>query len=367
MLTLVLVASLLALVNGHGRMINPAARNCMWRYGFKNPANYDDTALYCGGLQNQVKQGGKCGTCGDAYQGPRPHEAGGKYANGVIAKTYKQGQIAEVTVELTAGHMGWMEFRLCKWDNPKVPVTQECLDENVLQLADGSGTKVPIDNTKRMIIARLQLPKNINCKQCVVQWLYHAGNSWGCEPNGKCCSGCGTQEEFKNCADVAIEPSTFTPATQRPPSTKRTYEPPMETTPSTRVPSTRAPSTRAPSTRAPSTRAPSTKRTYEPPMETTPATRVPSTRAPSTRAPSTRAPSTRAPSTRAPSTRAPSTRPPTRRTTPPTRRTTQAIRTTPRKPVGCRAANGPFKQPGMDRWCQVNCRRKYCPPSHCVC
>jgi hypothetical protein len=29
------------------------------------------------------------------------------------------------------------------------------------------------------------------------KWKYRAGNNWGCEANGKCCSGCGMiQEEF---------------------------------------------------------------------------------------------------------------------------------------------------------------------------
>ena len=46
-------------------------------------------------------QGGKCGICGDPYQGPRDHEAGGKYASGVIVKTYRQGAAIPVTVDIT--------------------------------------------------------------------------------------------------------------------------------------------------------------------------------------------------------------------------------------------------------------------------
>ena len=38
-------------------------------------------------LQYQQNLGGKCGICGDPYNGPKPHEApGGKYANGIIGK-----------------------------------------------------------------------------------------------------------------------------------------------------------------------------------------------------------------------------------------------------------------------------------------
>lgn len=37
------------LVNAHGRLMNPPARNAMWRFGYPNKVNYDDNELYCGG------------------------------------------------------------------------------------------------------------------------------------------------------------------------------------------------------------------------------------------------------------------------------------------------------------------------------
>lgn len=41
------------------------------------------------------QNGGKCGVCGDAYhiENPRPHEAGGLYAKGIISKFYTAGQV----------------------------------------------------------------------------------------------------------------------------------------------------------------------------------------------------------------------------------------------------------------------------------
>lgn len=39
----------LTLVNAHGRLMDPPARNAMWRFGFPNPVNYDDNELFCGG------------------------------------------------------------------------------------------------------------------------------------------------------------------------------------------------------------------------------------------------------------------------------------------------------------------------------
>jgi len=35
---------------GHGLMVDPPARNTIWRLGFDNPINYDDMALNCGGF-----------------------------------------------------------------------------------------------------------------------------------------------------------------------------------------------------------------------------------------------------------------------------------------------------------------------------
>ena len=35
--------------------------------------------------------------------------------------------------------------------------------------------------------------------------LFTAGNSWGTDANGTACVGCGPQEQFYGCADIAIE------------------------------------------------------------------------------------------------------------------------------------------------------------------
>ena len=42
-----------------------------------------------------MKNGGKCGVCGDnvADPQPRPHEGGGKYGQGVIGRRYTTGQV----------------------------------------------------------------------------------------------------------------------------------------------------------------------------------------------------------------------------------------------------------------------------------
>lgn len=52
------------------------------------------------------------------------------------------------------------------------------------------------------------LPQDVTCTQCVIQWKYIAGNNWGVCENGTGAVGCGPQEEFRACADVAIEDAT---------------------------------------------------------------------------------------------------------------------------------------------------------------
>ncbi|RWS18082.1 uncharacterized protein B4U80_05900, partial [Leptotrombidium deliense] len=75
--------TLLTLVLGHGRLIEPPGRSTAWRFGFRNPPNYDDNALFCGGVYVQYGiNGGKCGICGDPWNGPRKNE----FPNGIYAK-----------------------------------------------------------------------------------------------------------------------------------------------------------------------------------------------------------------------------------------------------------------------------------------
>lgn len=87
---------LASLVAGHGRLMDPPARNAMWRFGYPNPVNYNDNELFCGGYAVQWEQNkGQCGVCGDAYhlKTPRPHEAGGEFAKGIISRYYTAGQV----------------------------------------------------------------------------------------------------------------------------------------------------------------------------------------------------------------------------------------------------------------------------------
>ncbi|CAH1788820.1 unnamed protein product [Owenia fusiformis] len=207
----VFFATCLELVFGHGRLIEPPSRSSMWKYGFPNPENYDDNALYCGGKAHQWDVlGGLCGLCGDAFEGPRENEAGGKYANGIITRTYQPGARINVTIDMSANHKGWMEFKICPNNNPYKPITQKCLNAHPLNVISGPdgrtrpGHRFEIMQEWSNIQLLVQLPRNLRCSQCVLQWKYHSGNSWGQDADGTECIGCGGQEEFYGCSDVAI-------------------------------------------------------------------------------------------------------------------------------------------------------------------
>ncbi|XP_017121026.1 uncharacterized protein LOC108141913 [Drosophila elegans] len=202
---------------GHGRLIEPPSRASAWRFGFQTPPDYNDHELYCGGFARQwSKNNGKCGECGDAWDvpEPRPHEYGGQWGLGVIVRSYVPGSKMTIRVELTASHMGYFEFRLC----PNQIAKQSCFDQNVLLILDGSPSQpLPTDldirfyprNGSRIYEIHARLP-DFTCDQCVLQWRYVAGNNWGMCSDGNGAIGCGPQEEFRSCSDIALTTDALT-------------------------------------------------------------------------------------------------------------------------------------------------------------
>ncbi|XP_004924409.1 uncharacterized protein LOC101739392 [Bombyx mori] len=196
--------ALLATVRAHGRVVEPASRASAWRAGFGTRINYDDDGINCGGFHRQWEtNNGKCGICGDPYDDspPRPHELGGAYGNGVIVAKYSSGQVIDTTVEITAYHRGYWEFKLCTDPSNN---EQECFEKYLLELEDG-GTKYYPKSSGRYDV-RYRLPAGVSCEHCVLQWTYTAGNNWGVCPNGTGALGCGNQETFWACTDVSIKP-----------------------------------------------------------------------------------------------------------------------------------------------------------------
>nr|CAD7432448.1 unnamed protein product [Timema monikensis] len=207
-------------VEGHGRLMDPPSRNSMWRFGFPNPVNYNDNELFCGGYAVQWEQNqGRCGVCGDPFHliDPRPHEAGGLYAKGIIGRHYTSGQEIDVEVELTANHWGRFEMYLCPNNNPREEATQSCFDRFPLYLSGSKdvGFQIPLETKKKAVFRyKVRLPAYVTCSQCVVQWTYFTGqaystgNMWGTCANGTEAVGCGRPETFRNCADITIVTST---------------------------------------------------------------------------------------------------------------------------------------------------------------
>jgi len=204
--TVCMILGLATIINGHGYIQEPPSRNSMWRFGFNNPKNYNDNEQFCGGRRVMIKNGGKCGVCGDPYHvKEQTHADGGRFANGIIVKNYRRGQVIDVNVLLTTSHKGYFEFRIGDFTNKKTAGDSiGKLKGHLLQLTSG-GTKFIIEKYGRRVYKmQLKLPRSLRCKRCVLQWWYKGGNSSGCDETG-CGLGKGAQETFVNCADVSIQ------------------------------------------------------------------------------------------------------------------------------------------------------------------
>jgi len=118
MVTMATLLLLLApLTSQHAIFLEPPSRATLPRL---RPAcglahNYDESQLYCGGAtaQHGAANMGRCGICGDPWAGPHPHQAGGKFATGTIARSYRVGQLIDVEVDLRAHHLVSL-CRLCR-------------------------------------------------------------------------------------------------------------------------------------------------------------------------------------------------------------------------------------------------------------
>ena len=139
-----------------------------------------------------------------------PH---GKYATGIIGKKYKMGQIVTTTIDITANHKGYFEFRLCQNNDPMKIVKQDCFDQNLLLVLNNNEGNIQIPSNKDEIYdsnmnkfkyflpdqgaikyhPQIQLPLDLKCTACILQWRYRSGNSFG-----------QNQEEIFNCADIQI-------------------------------------------------------------------------------------------------------------------------------------------------------------------
>ncbi|XP_067659367.1 uncharacterized protein [Haliotis asinina] len=222
----VVVLGVVDVVTSHGYLLEPPQRSSMWRVGFDTPVNYNDMELNCGGKERQhQRNGGRCGICGDAYDSfPRENEVGGRYANGIIVRSYRAGSDIMVTVRLTTYHKGYFEFRLCPESNTSGDATGDCLDRNLMPVRMLSGkeankTRFYPDAGSNDYVLAVSLPPGVTCDKCLFQWRYVTGKDWGRDPEAEDgCVGCGPQEWFVNCADINIYATDSATPTPQPSS-----------------------------------------------------------------------------------------------------------------------------------------------------
>ncbi|OXA64968.1 hypothetical protein Fcan01_03308 [Folsomia candida] len=178
-LFLIIICTHVSRLDAHGRFMKPPNRSSVWRFqefaSYNPPKNYNDNELFCGSIHQKDNPGEECGVCGDpvSQATPRDNEIGGTFYKGIITGRYTSGQVIDVEVELTRSHKGFMEWRLCT--NPKSAETQDCFNKNLLQLADGSGSKLIVNDSSGWYKTQLRLPQGVTCDHCSIQWNYRAG------------------------------------------------------------------------------------------------------------------------------------------------------------------------------------------------
>lgn len=164
--------------------------------------------------------------CGDAWNAPLPrdHEVGGQFVArpARALRTYVKGQRIITRAQLTTNHRGHFHYKICEAPGPDREVTQSCLERNLLPIADGTPRSGPTLYTYTLSTSEpgnfdvpVQLPANLTCEHCVLQWTYVTANNWGkCKDGHTSRVGCGPQETYRGCADVRIvdswQPTTTT-------------------------------------------------------------------------------------------------------------------------------------------------------------
>lgn len=220
------VVAVLSLASGaaaHGFMNVPVSRNI-------GSGTYCDQCLNSGGPWAVYGSGqwpnGKHGVCGDpaSGEGAGYHEGGGKFERtvGIRVTHYRAGDTITIRGKLTANHLGYMQYVLCRLPDSsaggsgeKKFLTNDCFRNNspLKVKQDGSWSdRYYVSGSLGEFEHPLQLPST-TCPRCVLRWHYVTGNS--CTPPGTpskwankglltCGTGGANPEEFWNCADIAI-------------------------------------------------------------------------------------------------------------------------------------------------------------------
>lgn len=124
--------------------------------------------------QSQWKENsGKCGLCGDPWNGPRDHESGGKYFTNHISSSYSKGSLINVTVFTNLNPSGWMEFRIHSYKSENSPSSED------IYLLPIGVTKMKRYRVRRSgyHVIPVKLPNDLECKRCILQWKFRTGKN----------------------------------------------------------------------------------------------------------------------------------------------------------------------------------------------
>lgn len=233
---IVLLFMILSQAAGHGYMSNPPARNSVQLGTPSYIAVGGNGVAFTGGGPNILP-----GVCGDPFDiSPL-----GSFANRPFQSriTYRQGDVIEIQLTLSANHGGRHAFRLCQGRIP----SEDCFQGNWL-LADtvqpSTSQFVPKAGSRYLYIpwiggtgdngetwwtqyytVRYKLPDSVSCEDgCILQWIWWTSHKCAqpCQPelgSQEDLSQCGRGmwgrvcnltrpdwEEFRNCADIMITP-----------------------------------------------------------------------------------------------------------------------------------------------------------------
>lgn len=223
LLSLAVGAAMAVSTWAHGYMAVPVSRNV-------GSGTYCDHCLSGGGLGVVYGGGrrwpnGNYGVCGDppSGEGAGYHLGGGKFEQtvGLRVTHYHAGDTIAVKVKITANHWGFFSYYLCKLPDSSAGgksesqyLTNACFSRIKLSVSqDGSwGERFYIGSKTGDIQMSVRLP-DMECKRCVMRWLYTTGNSctapgtpakWATSNLRACGADGANPEEFLNCADIAL-------------------------------------------------------------------------------------------------------------------------------------------------------------------
>lgn len=93
---------------------------------------------------------------------------------------YTAGAELPVSVQITANHYGYFYFYLCNLDeSPEGREDEECFEKTRLSLTNGEEIFQLETNKADYYDMVLQLPEDLRCEHCVLQWTYNAGKLLG--------------------------------------------------------------------------------------------------------------------------------------------------------------------------------------------